>query len=110
MKSITERTPLQQSRSTTEPLHVFTDRSRSGVELHVYADHLELHSGRGEAGAALWYRHVRAVAACRENGNEVPAIIDRGGQVLVVPMAHEHLTQGQWLISNLMEAAERSRG
>jgi hypothetical protein len=48
MKSSEERASLQGSGSTAQPLHVFTDCSRTGGELHVYADHLEVHSDRGK--------------------------------------------------------------
>jgi hypothetical protein len=109
MKDIVERAPLQGSGSTAEPLHVFTDRSRTGVEMHVYADHLELHSERGKEVRALWYWHIRRVGPSRESEGEALAIIDRGGHVLVVPMAPQHMTPARWLISNLMERAERAR-
>jgi hypothetical protein len=109
LKSISERAPLQGSRSTAEPLHVFTDRSRSGVELHVHADHLELHSDGVKAVRAIWYRHIRRVGPFGESAGEALAITNRGGHVLVVPMSHEHVMQARWLISNLVEWAERSR-
>jgi hypothetical protein len=65
MKSISERPPLQGSGSTAEPLHVFTDRSGSGVELHVHADHVELHADGGKEVRAIWYRHIRRVGPSR---------------------------------------------
>jgi hypothetical protein len=58
---------------------------------------------------AVWYRHIRRVGPSRESEGEALAIIDRGGHVLVVPMAPEHMMQARWLISNLMEWTERSR-
>lgn len=76
----------------------------------MYADHLEVHSDRGKEVRALWYRHIRTVARCRENGSEALAIFDRGGQVLLVPMDHTHVAQGHRLISSLMVWTERSRG
>jgi hypothetical protein len=93
MKSIGERAPLRGSGSTAEPLHVFTDRSRTGVQLHVHADHLELHAEGGKEVRAVWYRHIRTVGPSRESEGEALAIIDRGGHVLVVPMAHNHVMQ-----------------
>jgi hypothetical protein len=110
MKSIGERAPLQGSGSTAEPLHVFIDRSRTGVQLHVHADHLELHAEGGKEVRAVWYWHIRRVGPSREDEGEALAIIDRAGHALVVPMAHNHVMQAHWLISNLMERAERSRG
>jgi hypothetical protein len=111
MKSISEeRAPLQGSGSTAEPSHVFTDCSRTGGELHVYADHLEVHSDRGKEVRALWYCHIRTVARCRENGSEALATFDRGGQILLVPMDHMDVAQRHRLITNLMEWTERSRG
>ncbi len=103
MKSIGERAPLRGSRSTAEPSHVFSDHSRTGVELHVHADHLELYAGGGREVRAVWYRHIRTVGPSREKEGEAFAIIDRGGHALVVPMAHKRVMQARWLISNLME-------
>jgi hypothetical protein len=102
MKGIGERAPLRGSGSTAEPLHLFIDRSRTGVQLHVYADHLELHADGGKEVRAVWYRHIRRVGPSRQSEGEAPAIIDRGGHVLVVPMAPEHMMQARWLISNLV--------
>jgi hypothetical protein len=103
MKNIGEQAPLQGFGSTAEPLHVFTDRSRTGVELHLYADHLELHSDGGREVRAVWYRHIRGVGPSRENEGEALAIIGRGGYVLVVPLAPEQMMQARWLITSLME-------
>jgi hypothetical protein len=58
MKSIGERAPLRGSGSTAEPMQVFTDRSGTGVEMHVCADHLELHADGGKEVRAVWYRHI----------------------------------------------------
>jgi hypothetical protein len=109
MKGIGERASLRGSGSTAELLRVFTDRSRSGVELHVHADHLELHADGGKEVRAVWYRHIRTVEPSHESEGEALAIIDRGGHVLVVPMAHKQVMQARWLLSNLMEWTERSR-
>jgi hypothetical protein len=109
MKSIGERAPLRGSGSTAEPLHVFTDRSGTGVQLHECADHLALHADGGREVRAGWYRHIRRVGPSRENAGEALAIIDRAGHALVGPMAHSHVMQAHWLISNLTEWAERSR-
>jgi hypothetical protein len=103
MKRSGEQAPLPGSGWKAEPLHVFTDRSGTGVELHVYADHLELHADGGREVRAVWYRHIGRVGPSRENEGEALAIIDRGGHVLVVPLAHKHVMQARWLISSLME-------
>jgi hypothetical protein len=109
MKGIGERAPLRRSEWTTEPLHVFTHRPGTGVQLHVHADHLELHADGGKEVRAVWYRHIRRVGPSRGSEGEALAIIDCGGHVLVVPMAHKQVMQARWLISNLMEWTERSR-
>jgi hypothetical protein len=66
LKSIGERAPLRGSGWTAEPLHVFTDRSGTGVEMHVCADHLELRADGGREMRAVWYRHIRTVGPSRE--------------------------------------------
>jgi hypothetical protein len=58
MKDIGERAPLRGSGSTAEPLHVFTDHSGTGVQLHVHADHLEHTPTVGKEVRAVWYRHI----------------------------------------------------
>jgi hypothetical protein len=103
MKNIGERAPVPGSGSTAEPLYVFTDRSRTGAELHVHADHLELHAEGGMEVRAVWYRHIRTVGPSRENDGEALTIIDRGGHVLVVPMSPEDMMQARWLITSLRE-------
>ncbi len=109
MKSIGERAPLRGSGSTAEPLQVFTDRSGTGVEMHVCADHLELHADGGKGGAGgLVSAHLNGWAVPREEG-EALAITDRGGHVVMVPMAPQHMMQARWLIFKLMEWAERAR-
>lgn len=64
---------------------------------------------RREGGAGIWYRHIRRVGPSRENEGEALAIIDHAGHAFVVPMAHNHVMQAHWLLSTLMEWAERSR-
>lgn len=110
MENSKEVAPFQEPQGTVEPLHMFTGRSGTGVELHVYADHLELHSARGKEVRALWYRHIRTLVPSRKGGSEALAIIDRGGRVFVVPMAHDQVAAAQWLIAGMIEWAERSQG
>ncbi len=89
-------------------MHVFSGRSGSGVELHVYSDHIEVHSAGGKEVLALWYRHIRTLVSSREDGTEALAIVDRGGQVLLVPLADGQVSAAHWLISSVMEWAGRS--
>jgi hypothetical protein len=61
-----------------------------------------------EVRAVLVSAHPNGWAVPREEG-EALAIIDRGGHVVMVPMAPQHMMQARWLISKLMEWAERAR-
>jgi hypothetical protein len=108
MESISEGPLLQWLEWTAEPLHVFTDDSGTGMELQVYPNHLELHSDGGKEVLAVWYRHIRKVTHARQNGSDALAIVDRGGQVLVVPMGLEGVDEARWLITGLMAWQERS--
>jgi hypothetical protein len=92
-----------------EPLHVFRGRSRTGPDLLVYADHLELHSGGGRDVVALWYRHIHRLMPSQEPGGEALAIVDRGGQVLLAPMARDDAITAQRFIGSVMEKAESRR-
>lgn len=49
-------------------------------------------------------------AADGEHLLQALAIIDRGGQVHVVPMAHDEDTAARWLIASMIEWAGRSHG
>lgn len=66
MENRREVAPFHEPQGVAEPLHMFTGRSGTGVELHVYADHLELHSARGREVRALWYRHIRTLVPPRK--------------------------------------------
>lgn len=43
-RSTPELPAVRETERTGEPLHVFEEDSGAGVKLHVYVDHLELHS------------------------------------------------------------------
>ncbi len=107
MKSVE---PILEPDWTAETLHVFGDRLGIGAELHVHADHLEVHTAGGKEVLATWYRHTRKVAATRANGSHALAITDGGGQVHRVPMTEDQVDRARWLIDALVERAERSHG
>jgi hypothetical protein len=73
------------------------------MELRVYEDRMEVQSAGATRTVVLWYRHVRAVVPSRQDGSEALAIIDRGGEVLLVPMAPDQITTAEWLISGVIE-------
>jgi hypothetical protein len=89
-----------------EPLHVFRASSRTAPDLLVYADHIELSRKGGRDVVALWYRHIERVVPIREPGQEALAIVDRGGQILLAPMALNDAIIAQRLIGSVMEWVE----
>jgi hypothetical protein len=82
-----------------EPLHEFPGGSSGELAVQVYADHLEVHApGRI---VAVWYRNLRGCLFSRTDGRDALAIVDRIGQVLLIPMRSSAIRDASWLIEGL---------
>jgi hypothetical protein len=74
----------EETERSDAPLRTFEAGQGRDLQLEVYADRLEIRAPRRIV--ALWHRYVERCLPWREDGRDVLAIVDRGGQVLMIPM------------------------
>jgi hypothetical protein len=85
---------------TDRPLRAFPARRSGGLEVVVYADRVEIRSPRRVI--ALEYRSIVRCLAWHESGHDALAIVDRAGQVLLIPMRRSEADPAATLINPLL--------
>jgi len=89
----------EESERNDEPLRRFVGGGSRELDLEVYADRLEIHAPRRVV--ALWHSYVERCLPWREAGRDVLAVVDRRGQVLMIPMRRSDIDAAVRLIRGL---------
>jgi hypothetical protein len=88
---------LRREQTKSELLKTFPGGRSEELEVEVYNDHLEVHASRRVV--ALWFRHIQRCFPALEAGQQELAVVDRNGQVLLIPMRASALAAAVRLIN-----------
>jgi hypothetical protein len=90
----------EQIDGTDRPLRAFPAGRSGGLEVEVYADRLEIRFPRRVI--ALEYRSIERCLTRRESGRPALAIVDRAGEVLLIPMRLSEVRAAVALLDRLV--------
>jgi hypothetical protein len=82
------------------PLGTFPAGRAGGLDVAVHADRVEIRSRRRVM--ALEYRSIERCLASSESGHDALAIVDRAGQVLLIPMRRADAGAAAVLVNRLL--------